>query len=155
MEVKYIDLQNLTGMGYRTVKNRLEKAKIEPIGKRGMSIFFESKTAIPALYCLRNDDGTLDLQEERAKLAVEQTRQKRRLNDIEEGQVAPVEVITEVLSAVCARIASVLDALPMSLKKKVPSLTARDIDFIKKEIARCRAMAADAAIDTAKGFGGE
>ncbi len=118
-----------------------------------MSILFDSKTAIPALYSRRNDDGTLDLQEERAKLAVEQTRQKKRENDIEEGQVAPVEVISDVLSKVCQQIASVLGGIPMKIKKKVPSLTARDVDFIKKEIAKTRGLAADAAVETAKNFG--
>ena len=99
---------------------------------------------------LKGGSEDLDLTEERAKLAVEQTRQKKRENDIEEGLVAPIEVLTEVLSAVCNQISSTLNAIPMKIKKQCPGLTGRDIDYIKKEIAKCRNMAAETSIDAAR-----
>ncbi len=91
----------------------------------------------------------LDLQAERAKLAVEQTREKKRNNDIEENLVAPIEILSEVLASVCSQIASTLNSLPLTLKKQCPALTARDIDYIKKEIAKCRNLAASTSIDAA------
>ena len=149
-QITYNELTELTGRTYRTVKGRLEKAGLKPVNKDGRAIFFESSEALEAVYAPKNQDEKLVLEDERAKLTIEQRRKVKRDNDIADGKVAPVELITVVLSKATGEIVAVLEALSLSLKRKNPNLTARDLEFLKKEIAKCRNTAASAAVDGVK-----
>jgi len=146
-QVTYTELSRLTGKTFRTLKDRLEKSAVEPIKRDGRSIWFDSEKALPAIYAAKGKEGDLVLEEERALLTNEQCRKAKRDNDLADSLVFPVEVLVEVLSKATGQISSVLDALPLTLKKRSPNLTARDIEFIRKEIAKCRNAAAQAAID--------
>lgn len=136
-------------MVYRTIKKRLNDAGIEPIGNSGKSIFYDSAEANRAIWAndpkAKNDNP--EFEKERTLLVMEQRRKLSRENDLAEGLVAPVETITQILSIACKQIASTLDALPLTLKKRNPNLTSRDIELVRKEIAKCRNAAAKAATD--------
>lgn len=146
-QVTYNELSELTGRTYRTVKGRLEKAGLRPVRTEGRAMFFESPDALVAILAPKNQDEKLVLEDERAKLTIEQRRKAKRDNDIADGKVAPVELLTVVLSKVSGEIADSLNALTLSLKRKNPNLTARDLEFLKKELAACRNNAARTAVN--------
>ena len=146
-QLTYTDLQRLTGKTFRTLKDRFEKSGVAPVKRDGRSIWFNSEEALPAIYAPKDKGGELVLEEERALLTNEQCRKAKRDNDLADSLVFPVETLVSVLSKATGQIASVLDALPLTLKKRSPNLSARDIEFIRKEIAKCRNAAAQAAID--------
>ncbi len=111
MIVNRNDIADIFGVAKTTVDAWVKKGcpVLEKPG-RGKTSKYDSAAVHKWLLMGKED---LDLQEERAKLAVEQTRQKKRENDIEEGLIAPVDLLSEVLSDVCQQIASTLDAIPL------------------------------------------
>lgn len=72
MKISYSDLMKYTGMGYQTVKRRLEAAGLKPVGfgdGAGRPILWESTMALPALYLSAAcDTDGLDPQQEKARL---------------------------------------------------------------------------------------
>jgi len=68
----------------------------------------------------------------------EKYRKIKRENDIEERGVIPLEEIVDVLQAVSKQAVSILEALPLNIKRRVPMLKAKDIEYIQLEIAKCR-----------------
>ncbi len=147
MKQSYNQLAELTGMSYRTIKKKISAAGIEPEKGKGNTYLFDSKTVLPVLYKTKESLDELDLQEERAKLAREQTRAKKRENDIEDGLVAPVSLLTDALTKTCSQLIPVLDALPMEMKRRNPRLQGHDILLVKKSIAKCRNTMATMEID--------
>jgi phage terminase Nu1 subunit (DNA packaging protein) len=135
------------GVTFRTVKKRLNEAGVEPIGREGRAIFYDSAEANRAIWTAGKTDEELSLEAERAKLTVENRRKAERENNIAEGKVVPIERLSEILSRATRQISSKLDAIPIQLKKKNVNLTAADIDFVRAEIAKCRNIAAQAVID--------
>jgi len=87
-------------------------------------------------------DGSLDLVSERARLAKEQADKVAFQNAITRNQLAPVDLLEEVLAKAAARINGVFDAIPGMIKRRVPSLSSEDIDLISGEIARGRNIVA-------------
>jgi phage terminase Nu1 subunit (DNA packaging protein) len=140
---------SLTGKSYRTVRKRLDDAGVDPVGKDGVSILFDSATALEAVFAGKNGDATGDLRldQERALLAVEQRRKLERENNLAEQQIAPVEMLSNALSKVGAKIVAILEALPLEMKRMNPRLTGHDIMLTKKAIARCRNAIADIRLD--------
>jgi phage terminase Nu1 subunit (DNA packaging protein) len=131
-------------MDRRTVAKIIDESDVESAGNKGNYKTYRMAAVVNAM--LGSDE--LDLQQERAKLAVEQTRRLQLKNDQEEGRLAPVSILGDALNNATGQIASVLDALPLTLKKRCPMLTGREIEIIQKEIARCRNAAADAVISS-------
>jgi phage terminase Nu1 subunit (DNA packaging protein) len=118
----------------------LAEAEVNPIRSKGhgSAILFESSTALPALYGKSSDIGDLNLEQERALLAQEQTRKLKLENDLKEGHLVSTDLVTSTLVQVGKRIIAILDSIPLNVKKRVPVLESKDIDFIRKEIAKAR-----------------
>jgi phage terminase Nu1 subunit (DNA packaging protein) len=141
-------LSDLTGQSYRTIKKRLTEAGLKPVQeaeKRGLAILFESADALPILYrkgC-DIDAGLLDLSQERAQLAKEQSRRLQRENDVEERKLIPLEELVDILQDVSRQAVSILDALPLNIKRRAPALRGKDINYIRSEIAKSRNIMAN------------
>ena len=90
-----------------------------------------------------DDNGRKDYS---AELEKEKWREKRRENDIAEGLVAPVSVLTDALTKVADQVVPILDAIPLEMKRLNPKLTGHDIQTVKKAIARARNAVADVQI---------
>lgn len=86
----------------------------------------------------RATTGDLDLAGERARLAREQADRIAMQNAVTRGELAPVALLEEVLSATASKVAGVLDAIPGMVRRRVPLLTADDIDLIAGEVAKAR-----------------
>lgn len=126
----------------RTIATIIDESQVKPVCKKGKSNLYKMVDIVAAM--LGSEE--LDLQQEKAKLAVEQTRRLQRNNDIAEKVFAPVEILSDSLESACKIIVSHLDSIPLTLKKRNPNLTGKDIEIVKKVIAKCRNTAAGAAI---------
>ncbi|TSH93099.1 DNA packaging Nu1 [Verticiella sediminum] len=90
--------------------------------------------------------GDLDLATERARLASAQADKVEMANAVTRGELAPAHVIEEVLSRAGARVAGILDSIPMAVKRRVPELPASSVRYIEEEIARVRNIAASVSV---------
>src|SRR3990167_3462200 len=82
--------------------------------------------------------GDLDLATERAMLARVQRNKIEMQNAVTRGELAPVALLEEVLTAAASKVAGALDAIPGMVRRRVPQLTAGDIDLIAGEVAKAR-----------------
>ena len=87
----------------------------------------------------RGGEGAVgELASERARLAREQADKIAMQNAVTRGELAPVALIEEVLTKAASKVAGVLDAIPGMIRRRVPLLTADDIDLIAGEVAKAR-----------------
>jgi phage terminase Nu1 subunit (DNA packaging protein) len=91
-------------------------------------------------------DGGLDLVSERARLAKEQADKVAYQNAITRNQLAPVDLLEEVLAKAAAKINGVFDAIPGMIKRRVPTLSSEEIDLIALEISRGRNIVASMSL---------
>ena len=139
--IDYTKIQSLTDFSYKTVRKRLEAAGVKPVGESGKSILFDSAAALAAVFSTGSAEG--DLTAEKIKLTQEQSRKLSRENDIEEGKVAPLSILHDALVAVGQQIVSILEALPLEMKRSNPRLAGHDIMVARKAIHRaCNAISA-------------
>ena len=82
-----------------------------------------------------------------AQVELEKLRKLRRENDLEERKVAPVSILTDVLSRASAIIVANLESLPLLIKRHWPEVTGDQITLVKKAVAECRNTIADMKID--------
>ena len=80
-------------------------------------------------------------------LEAEKYREKKRQNDLEEGMVAPVSVLAEVLERGVAAMVPVLETLPLMIKRNWPEVTGDQVTLVKKAVAECRNILCDLEID--------
>lgn len=99
--------------------------------------------------------GDLDLATERAMLAREQRIKIEMQNAVTRGELAPVALLEQVLTAAASKVAGVLDAIPGMVRRRVPQLSANDIDLIAGEIAKARNTVADISLDDINDEAGE
>ncbi len=86
--------------------------------------------------------GDLDLAGERAALARAQRERIEMQNAVTRGELAPVSLIEEVLTKAASKTAGILDAIPGMIRRRVPLLTADDIELVAGEVAKARNMVA-------------
>lgn len=82
-----------------------------------------------------------------ALLEFEKYRKTKRENDIEEGLVAPVALLTDTLQKAGAIIVANFESLPLLIKRHWPEVTGDQITMVKKAIAECRNVIADMRIE--------
>ena len=82
--------------------------------------------------------GDLDLATERARLAREQADKIAMQNAVTRGELTHTVILEQVLAGTAAKIAGVLDAIPGMIRRRVPQLSAADIDIVSGEIAKAR-----------------
>ena len=79
------------------------------------------------------------------------TREQRIGQELKNAQtrreLAPVQVIEWTLSRVGSQISAHLEAIPQKLKKLHPSLPARAIEDVKREVVKAQNMAARVSVD--------
>ena len=77
------------------------------------------------------------------KLTNEQARKLERENDIEEKKVIPASDVVDLLQSVSKEAARIFDNIPLQIKRCVPSLKSKDIEWLKLTIAKARNKFAD------------
>jgi phage terminase Nu1 subunit (DNA packaging protein) len=86
----------------------------------------------------RATKGDLDLATERAALAKAQREKIEMQNAVTREELAPTILIEQVLSKVASKIVGPLDAIWPNLKRRVPTLTAKEGEIITGVIAEAR-----------------
>lgn len=90
----------------------------------------------------RSAGGDLDLAGERALLAKEQRIRIEMQNAVTRKELAPVDMIEEVLAKAGSRAARILDTIPGLIRRRAPDLNADILDAVQAEVAKARNIAA-------------
>lgn len=85
----------------------------------------------------------MKLLQERLRLTAAQAEGQELKNDITRRQSVPTEFATFVMSKLAAEVASILDTLPLTLKRRHPDLEVRHIESVQRELAKARNRAAE------------
>jgi phage terminase Nu1 subunit (DNA packaging protein) len=82
------------------------------------------------------------LTQERLRLTSAQAEGQELKNEVTKRKSVPTGFATYVLSRLAAEIGSILDTLPMTLKRRHPDLEVRHIESVQRELAKARNRAA-------------
>jgi phage terminase Nu1 subunit (DNA packaging protein) len=82
------------------------------------------------------------LMKEKVRLTKAQAVAQEKKNEVMEQQLIPVEIATFVLSKVASQIASLLDTVPLKLRRKHPEMDPRHLESLEREIALARNLMA-------------
>lgn len=145
-ELTINQLTELTGRTARTIKKRL--ADVSPVRTTDHASYYSPREALPAIFLGDpKPNDSLDLTRERARLAREQADATAIKNAQARNELAPISLLTVVLGKVCTRIAAILETIPGNVKRRVPRLTASEVELIKREIVKAQNIAARVEID--------
>lgn len=95
----------------------------------------------------RATKGDLDLATERAALARAQREKIEMQNAVTRGELAPTIMMEQVLAKVASKIVGPLDAIWPNLKRRVPTLTAKEGEIITGVIAEARNVIGNMSLD--------
>lgn len=128
-----------------------DKWGVTPDTKRGRSVFFSVKSVLENRLKNERDklsgktskkpnlNDQLDQLDEdalRAKKLQEEIRALELKNDILEGRSIPTDIAFDVLAAVITEQTSILETLPLLVKRQNPDLPSHVIDQFQKAIAQ-------------------
>ncbi|MFZ6724696.1 terminase small subunit [Undibacterium sp. MH2W] len=92
--------------------------------------------------------GDLDLASERAALAKVQRERIEMQNAITRRELAPIATLEFALATVGRKVAAVLEAIPIEIKRRTKNLAREDFDILVAEITKARNIAATANFET-------
>lgn len=94
------------------------------------------------------EDGEyIDSEYQKARLVKEQADKESLMNAQRRRETAPIDYLNWALNKVSSQIASILAAVPLKVKRRIPDLSATEIDLIKKEIVVAQNAASRITID--------
>lgn len=129
---------------------------IAPVAKIGREVFYDVASVLEAdrarVERRREKErpqslDDIDYERERARLTREQADHTALKNAQLRRESAPIAVIEWTLGRVLAQAAATLDAIPVKVKRRLPKLSAAEIEIIKREIAKVRNLAARVQVD--------
>lgn len=94
-----------------------------------------------------NEGGEIDYHTERARLTKSQADGQEIKNAVLRRELAPVAVIEWVLNRVGSQVSSLLDAVPLKVKRRIPKMSAPEVDLIRREIVTCQNACSKIAVD--------
>ncbi|MBF0448702.1 MAG: terminase small subunit [Magnetococcales bacterium] len=112
--------------------------------RRAYIDFLKSKKKEPEKM---EDDGSLDLTQERARNLQVDTELKERKRDQVDRTVAPIHLVEWLISGIGTKISAILGAIPQNVKRRVPRLTSVEVGLIESEIVKCQNLAANMTVD--------
>ncbi len=131
MSLKSVNaLSELTGIDRRTIKKRL---KTLAANKEGRAYLYESTEALPLIYDL-GEANTPQVEMARYN-KIRADRGEFDLS-VAKGEVCELALLELALAKVAKLINSILDSLPLRLKKRMPKLNAKDIEYIRRVIVK-------------------
>lgn len=133
-----------------------DKWGVKPVERIGREAFYECRSVLDNRIARAEEkrqaassEDDLDPQaeakllQERLRLTAAQAEGQELKNDITRRRSVPTEFATFVMSKIAAEIASILDTLPLTLKRRHPDLEVRHIESIQRELAKARNRAAE------------
>jgi len=130
----------ISGLSVELKKDRrilariIDDANLDPVRVEGRSRYYRMADVVQAMI----GGEALDLETERALLAQEQTRRLKRENDEAEGELLRRELFVELLQDASRQAVSLLETIPLDLKRRFPETKTREIEFVKLTIAKVR-----------------
>jgi hypothetical protein len=126
------ELAELTGKSWRTVKRRLNDAGVQPIEKGKKSDIFDSAKALEAIYVVASvESATLDLQDERARLAKWQADKTEQEVELRAGRMLDLDAVVGWISddyaIVKARLTQIPDAVSAALSADIAPRVSADV----------------------------
>lgn len=128
-----------------------DKWGVQPIAKIGTSVYYDARVVIENR--LENerakqqpgsaeelDENALDYQTWRLTKARADAQELD--NEKERRQVVETEFATFSLTRIAAEVGSTLDTIPLSMRRRFPELETRHIEYLTREIAKARNLAA-------------
>lgn len=131
------------GIDRRELRRIFSDVGLEPVRIEGRNKYYR---VLDVFEALKYGTEKLDLTQESAKHKQELARKIKRENDLEEGLLVPVDVAMDALIDIGDEMSKKLDALPMSIRKRCPSMPNREVEFMIKEIASCKNLISDIKI---------
>lgn len=150
MEEQEVKIDIMLAMFSLTSQRRIHQLVEEGIvlkSSRGLFLLLESTQRYVAYLKSGGKQAEADAEHEaqkskltiaRKKLANESARKLKIANDLMEKKVISKPEIDDILGQVAKQSVSILEALPLNIKRRVPALKARDIEYVKLEIAKIR-----------------
>jgi phage terminase Nu1 subunit (DNA packaging protein) len=128
--VSGLELADLTGKSWRTVKKRLQEAGINPLAREGTADLYDSALALAVIFAdpTRKDD--LDLTAERARLASAQATK----TELEVAELRGEMVRREEITAHWAAMISAMRAKLLSLPSKMATRVAAPGKTLETEV---------------------
>jgi phage terminase Nu1 subunit (DNA packaging protein) len=132
-----------------------DKWKVDPVARIGRENFYDVRTVLNNRLALAEQkSGSTDpegvdplleykLLEERRGLTAAQRVAQEQKNRVNDKQLVPVGFAIFSLSKIAAQLGSLLDTVPLKLKRKHPEIDARHIESLQREIAIARNLAAE------------
>jgi phage terminase Nu1 subunit (DNA packaging protein) len=127
-----------------TYQNRdIDPLPVAEKGKRGQSHQYDPKALVrwkvrQELARVLEDGAVLDLNNERARLASAQADKTEMDNQIKRGEYAPIEALEFAVADFASQGASIIQGLPIKIKHSMPSLRARQMKILDRELTRLR-----------------
>ncbi|WP_054178608.1 terminase small subunit [Trabulsiella odontotermitis] len=128
-----------------------DKWGVLPAQRKGREVLYDVKSVLENRLTHQQrkqqpDDENTDHDKQlllaRIALTEEQAIGQKLKNDRDSRRVVDTEFCTFALSRIAGEIASVLDALPLSIQRRFPGTEDHQLAFIKAEIARTMNLAA-------------
>lgn len=133
-----------------------DKWKVESVAKIGRENFYDVRTVLNNRLALAEQKSSgpdqtagidplieYKLMVERQGLTAAQRIAQEIKNKVSERENAPVAFMVFAFSKVSAQIGSLLDTIPLKLKRKHPDIDVRHIESLQREIALARNLAAE------------
>ena len=150
----------LLGCDSRTVQTYGKRA-VNPLpvvkqGKRGTPTLYDPHQVLQwaiqnELAKVIDDDGdsgiVLNLEAQRARLASEQADRCALENQIKRSEYAPIEALQFAIADFAGQAKSIFEGLPKRIKNSLPSLRAREIKILEREIVKVRNAVASIQIN--------
>lgn len=129
---------------------------VEPVARIGRSVYFDARSVLEhklAEEAAKHQPTSTESEEidplleykidlERKRLLSAQAEGQEQKNQVNAKQLIPAGFATFALSRMAAEIATILDTLPLTMKRKHPDLEVRHLDTLMRELAKARNQAA-------------
>ena len=150
----------LLGCDSRTVQTYGKRA-VNPLpvvkqGKRGTPTLYDPHQVLQwaiqnELAKVIDDDGdsgiVLNLEAQRARLAAAQAVKVETENEVRAGELAPVKVLEFAIGDFAGQALSIFEGIPAKIKRSLPSLRAREIKILERELVKVRNAVASIQIN--------
>lgn len=128
-----------------------DKWGVKPVSKIGRSVYYDCRSVVSNR--IENelakqqpqDDEEVDpsrIEYQRYRLTKEQADSQELKNQKDRAEVVETSFSTFTLSRIAAQMGSILDSVPLNMRRKFPELETKYIEHLKREIVKAQNIAA-------------
>jgi len=135
-DVPVLVIADWTGLTKKAVYNNIDDGVF--IMTKPGHVDFEQ--AVKAYFRTLRDRGAKSQKTQNitARLNLAKAMQIETQNEFISDQLLHRSIVTDILQSVALQMVSILDALPAAIRRKITTLRAKDLNYLKTEIAKCR-----------------